>query len=205
MKSMRRTCQHQSYSHRELILLFVSFLLFMTGMPGHSETWANATQIMARHLVTLVLVFCGLVTPTPTAAPKPHIRVHHVPGPAIKVVPNFMMLAKLPMLHRYTYRFEGMASFHGKPCSHASVLVRLSSGSRSVAKGTITESDGSYALKVAIDAADNDYVDWTIQAYTVDFDNVELAGRQIVRREEAEEQAPITVNNPLTFVVSSAR
>jgi hypothetical protein len=185
-----------------MVLLFVGFLVFLSGVPGRSETWIIQVRTVARHLVQLVLVFLGLVTPTTPAVPKPHMHLHRAPTPVEKPLANSMTLRTDPLKHRYNYLFEGKATFHNKPCTNASVLVRLTSGADSVTKGAVTESDGSYTLKVGIDAEDNSSVDWTIEAYTADFDKVELSGRQIVQRSDIEQQSPITVTNPVDFVVS---
>jgi len=189
-----------------MILLFVGFLMFLSGVPGRSESMIVSARVMARHVVQLILVFLGLVTPT---TPTPVHKVHHMkilPPPVVKAVPNSMLLGMDPHLHHYTYNFEGKATFHGAPCPNASVLVRLSSGDSTVTKGAVTEADGSYNLRVGIDAADNDSVDWTIDAYTADFTKVELSGRQIVQREQFEKpQNPITVTNPVDFVISSSK
>src|SRR6266700_6140706 len=176
-----RPIQNTGYSRREMILLFVGFLVFLSGVPGRSETWIIQTRTLARHLVQLVLVFLGLVTPTVPAAPKPQIKIHRAPAPIVKVVPNSMMFRTDPLLHHYSYVFEGKATLHNAPCANASVLVRLTSGEKTVAKGTVTETDGSYSLKVGIDAEDNTSVDWTIEAFTAEFNKIELGGRQIVQ------------------------
>ncbi len=193
------------YTRREMALLFMGFLVFLSGVPGRSETWVIQVRTVARHLVQLILVFLGLVTPITPPLPKPHMHIHRAPAPVVKPIPNSMMFRTDPLLHRYTYRFEGKATFHNKPCSNASVLVRLTSGEKSVTQGSVTEADGSYLLKVGIDAEDNASVDWTIEAYTADFDKVELSGRQIVQRANIEQQSPITVNTPVDFVVSLSK
>lgn len=200
-----RGISNKGYTRRELGVLFVGFLVFLSGVPGRSETWMVSARTLARHLIQLVLVFLGLVTPTTPIAPKAHVHMHRMPAPVVKPIPNSMMFRTDPLLHRYTYIFEGKASLHNKPCPNASVLVRLSSGDRTVTKGTVTESDGSYNLQVAIDAEEHAAVDWTMEAYTADFDRVELSGRQIVQRAEIEKQTPVTVTNPVDFVISLSK
>jgi hypothetical protein len=207
-RTARTHARDTGYTRKEMVLLFVGFLVFLSGVPGRSETWVIQVRTMARHLVQLVLVFLGLVTPVTPPAPAPHVRHMHVPAaPAPKPIPNSMSLRTDPLKHHYNYLFEGKATFHNKPCANASVLVRLTAGAETITKGAVTESDGSYTLKVGIDAEDNSSVDWTIEAYTADFNKVELSGRQIVQRGETEieKQAPITVTNPVDFVISSAK
>ena len=167
---------------------------------------------VGRHLVQLVLVFLGFVTPavqTPSASlahSVPPALVHHLKvSPVVKPMPDSMVFQSDPLLHRYSYVFEGKATFHNKPCPNASVLVRMTSGDNTVAKGTVTDAEGSYHLTIAIDAADHSPVDWTMEAYTADFNTVELSGRQIVEREDIEIQKPTVVTTPLEFVVSSAK
>jgi hypothetical protein len=81
-------------------------------------------------------------------------------------------------------------------------------GDQSVAQGTITGPDGSYKLQASITADEKDPVDWSIEAYTPDFDKVEISGRRIIQGQGAQEdqdKKPIVVNNPVEFVVSLAK
>src|SRR5258708_25556753 len=98
-----RTIRDAGYTRREMALLFVGFLIFLSGVPGRSETWIIQVRTMARHLVQLVLVFLGLVTPTTPPAPKPHLHIHRAPAPVVKAVPNSMTLRTDPMKHHYSY------------------------------------------------------------------------------------------------------
>jgi len=109
-----------------------------------------------------------------------------------------MVLRNDPVLHRFNYIFDGIATLHGQPCPRASVLVRLISGDNTAAKGTVTNADGSYSLEMFIDAENRAPVDWIMEAYTPDFQKVELSGRRIVQREEEQEkqQQPIVVTTP---------
>jgi hypothetical protein len=125
-----------------------------------------------------------------------------------------MVLRTDAVLHRYAYIFKGIATYRGQPCAKASVLVRLQAGDKSVAKGVLTDADGSYSVEMAIDAEDRAPVDWSMEAFTPDFQKVELNGRQIVQREEIQEQEPeqseqhkkpITVTNPVEFSVSLSK
>jgi hypothetical protein len=201
-RTVRPSMRQTGYTRREMALLFMGFLVFLSGIPGRSETWIIQARTLARHMVQLILVFLGLVTPVTPAAPKPHIHHHRAPASVVKPIPNSMMFRTDPLFHRYTYIFEGKATFHNQPCPNASVLIRLSSGDRTVTKGTVTEADGSYKLKVSIEAEEHASMDWSMEAYTADFNKVELSGRQIVQRTEVERQEPITVTNPVDFVVS---
>ncbi len=211
LKHRGRAAYPGTYTRREMACILGGFLIFLTSIPGRSESPINSAITVGRHLVQLVLVFLGLVAPTvqtPSAPPVRVAAVHHqirAPAPAVKPDPNSMMLGSDPRLHRYTYIFEGKAIFHNVPCPNASVLVRMISGDNTVAMGTVTDADGTYQLKIAIDAADRAPVDWTMEAYTADFNSVELSGRQIVQREDVEIQRPIVVTTPLDFKISSSK
>jgi hypothetical protein len=213
--SLDRTRSYSSTAmdRREMIGLLASLVIFLAGMPGNSETLSQSTTIVFRHLIRLVLVFLGLISPVghsghalwhihtaPKAVTFKPVRAH----PA-KPIPDSMMFGTDPHLHRFNYIFEGIATFHNQPCAHASVLVRLISGEQTAAKGTVTEADGSYHIEVPIDAADQSPVDWTMNAYTADFDKVELSGRRIVQNEEEATSEPITVTTPVEFVVSLSK
>ena len=125
---------------------------------------------------------------------------------SVAVDSNSMVLRSQQALHHMTYRFEGVATFQGQPCPQASVLIRLVSGDRSVAHGTVTGADGSYVLQTAIDAEDKVPADWSIEAYTPDFKKVELSGRRIVQDEDDQNNSnPIVVTMPVEFTLSSAK
>ena len=199
-------------NQREMIGLLGSLLIFLMGIPGRSETWVASTSTVVRHLIRLVLVFLGLSTPVvqapsiPARIPPP-ARIVSKPRPLMKTKPmsDSMMFHTMPFVHHFNYIFEGKATFHHEPCAMASVLVRLISGEQTAAKGAVTESDGSYRIEIPIEAEGHASVDWTIEAFTADFDKVELSGRKIVQREEEETQAPIIVNAPVEFVVSLSK
>ena len=193
-------------SRRETVGLMGTFIVFLLGLPSHSESVLASGRHLLGQLVTLVLVFLGLSTPiVQTPAQAPAVPVH-LKAPAPKPIPNSMRLSSDPVLRHYVYVFKGQATLDGQPCPHASVLIRVLSGETTVTKGTVSEADGTYQLEVSIDAMDRAPVDWTMEAYTADFKKVELSGRQIVQREEEQEQAPdkqpIIVTNPVDFVVS---
>jgi hypothetical protein len=191
-----------------------TFLVFLLGFPSHSDTFVGSARQLVRQLIQLMLVFLGLATPTTptpsTATPHPVVVVQ--PKPTIKIekaLPNWMYLRNDPVLHRYNYVFNGKATLHGEHCANASVLIRLIAGDRTVTKGALTDANGDYSLEVAIDAQDKSPVDWTMDAYTADFQKVELSGRQIVQREvelgQEPEKQPIIVTNPVEFVVSLSK
>jgi hypothetical protein len=196
-------------SRRENVGLIGALIIFLARVPARSELSIESTKLLVRHLVRLMLVFLGLATPTqqiPVTPVAPPVHVVHVkPAHAhvnVKRDPNSMFLRTDPALHHYIYNFKGRATLNGQPCAKASVLIRLQAGDTTVAKGTVSEADGSYSLEVAIDAKDQSPVDWVVQAYTPDFKKVELSGRQIVQREEEQKKQPIIVTNPVEFVVT---
>jgi hypothetical protein len=91
--------------------------------------------------------------------------------------------------------FEGKATLHGLPCPHANVLVRASTKYTIQTKGTTTGEDGSYRLIVAVQAFPNDNLDWSIEAYTPDFNKLELAGRRIITEDDA-----LSISQTLAFL-----
>lgn len=218
MRTFHKACLPRSASRREAVGLMGAFLIFLVGLPSHAESMVDSAKHLVQQMVRLILVFLGLATPTaqpnvpiPLPSPAPAAVVHAKPPRTavtvkpVKIDPDSMFLRNEPVLHRFTYIFEGKASLHNEPCPNASVLVRLISGDRTVTQGTITDSDGAYSLKIAIDAQDMAPVDWTMEAYTSEFKKVELAGRRIVQKEEEPDQQPITVTTPVQFTVSSAK
>ena len=195
-----------------------TFILFLLGYPGHTELLINQTRHLFQQLLQLTLVFLGLVTP---AAQSPSARFHQALAnahrhfsqlaPAAKpsaATPELMSIPMKSIQRQWNYIFEGKATLHDQPCPNASILVRLMAGNQSVAQGTITGPDGSYKLQASITADEKDPVDWSIEAYTPDFDKVEISGRRIIQGQGAQEdqdKKPIVVNNPVEFVVSLAK
>ncbi len=212
-------------NRRETVGLMGTFLVFLLGLPGHTEPMIESAKRMVTQVVRLILVFLGLAHPV-AQQPAAIVTAAHPARPAIvhkharpakvqEVDPNSMQLRTEPLLYHFTYIFEGKANLKGAPCPNASVLARLTSDDRTVVKGAVTEADGSYRLEVTIDAQDKAPVDWELKAYTPDFKPVELAGRKIVQRGandsdkepvQAElDKSPIIVINPVEFVVSSTK
>ena len=208
-------------SRREEAGLLWTFLLFLVGFPSHTEATLSQVRHLLQQLVELTLVMLGLLTPVMHNSgallrhPLRFMPGHHVPvaaESALAPLPshamfssNSMILRTAHSLHRMTYVFEGKATLHGQPCPNASVLIRLTSGERAVAQGIMTDGDGNYSVQVAIEAEDKDPIDWTIDAYTPDFKDVEIGGRRIVQSEEELDKQPIVVTNPVEFVVSLSK
>jgi hypothetical protein len=191
------------------VSLGTSMVALLCIMPVYSASWYQSIQRLINQLLQLTLVFLGWAS-VPAALPA-HSQpatavVAKVAQPALsKTVgsisdPNMMILRRDPAFRRYTYLFEGKATYRNQPCANASVLVRLLSGEKTVAKGSVTEADGSYSIEVVIDAAPDAPVDWTMEAYTPDFNKVEMKGRRIVQREE--ESKPVIVTNAVDFLAS---
>src|SRR5262245_47636663 len=136
IKNIRHLKSNGTYTRREMALLFASFLVFLSGVPGRSEDFIVSLRHMVHEGVTLILVFLGLVTPAPQMPVVAQPRFMKIaPAPIIKhkPLPNSMMLGSDPRVHHYTYKFEGKATFKGVPCPNASVLVRISSNGTTVA------------------------------------------------------------------------
>lgn len=98
-------------------------------------------------------------------------------------------------LRSYDYIFEGKATYQGVPCPNASVLVRISTPYGNVTKGTTTDKDGSYQLTVPVQALANDLLQWSVEAYTPEFQKVELLGSKIVT-----EDTTVSIENSLAFL-----
>lgn len=144
--------------------------------------------------------------PTPTAVPvvygpfpAPTISVQSKKAvrPVSKATHKFNSMSLNPsrVLHRYAYRFEGRATYKGVPCPQANVVVHLSSSQGTKTAGGFTEENGSYAIDLVIEAAADEPVDWTMEAFTRDFHKVQMDGRRIVTKEDT----LITVQKPLEF------
>lgn len=191
-----------------------ALLVFLLSLSGLSQQLVSQARHLIGQLIGLVLVFLGLTTPiVPWVAPfiHPHAKRHAVIVPVlmvsrpVKADLNSMVLRADPALHRFTYLFEGKATFKGQPCHNASVLVRMTSEDRSAAQGTVTDADGSYSISMSIDVVDKHPLDWTIEAYTPEFDPVEITGRQIVQAPYEPEKGPIVVTNPVEFDISLSK
>ena len=109
-----------------------------------------------------------------------------------------MKLNHDPHLHRYVYIFEGTATFQGSPVARASVLVRVLTEEGTVSKGTLTDDQGNYRLEVAINAPDNDPVDYVMEAYSPESQKVVMVGRRITTQEEAR----VTIGGTLALLPS---
>ncbi len=187
-------------------------LLFLVGSPGHSQTLLQSAQHLARHMVRLLLVFLGLASPVTPPSSLPHFAPFRPMTPAARIAkavpesPNSMRLNTHVAMRRYTYRFEGQASYHGVPCPKASVLIRVISGHQTFARGGITRQDGTYTIEFPVLAADGAPVDWHMEAFSPEFKKLELSGRRIVQEEEDYSEAtPIVVTTPVEFVVSRSK
>jgi len=63
-------------SRRETVGLMGTLILFLFGLPGHSEPMMQSAKHMISQLIQLMLVFLGLTTP---AVHQPPRRVFCVP------------------------------------------------------------------------------------------------------------------------------
>src|SRR5690348_8627940 len=100
---------------REMAGLLGSLVIFLAGVPGHSETWVGSTKIVVKHIIQFILVFLGLATPVVHTVQAPLAKVHHpkivhVVKKAVvasKPLPDSMMFGTDPHLHHFNYIFEG--------------------------------------------------------------------------------------------------
>jgi len=114
---------------------------------------------------------------------------------------NSMRLASDSRLRNYTYIFQGRASYRGQPCANASVKVRLITSREVFIKGGFTDEVGNYSVEMNVVGSRYEPVDWSMEAFTPDFEKVTLDGRRIVMRED-ENQDIITVHNAVDFVTT---
>jgi len=119
--------------------------------------------------------------------------------PAVPASPDAVDLNVMHLnrndLRSYNYIFEGKATYQGVPCPNASVLVRISTPYGNLTKGTTTDKDGSYQLTVPVQALANDLLQWSVEAYTPEFQKVELLGSKIVT-----EDTTVSIENSLAFL-----
>jgi hypothetical protein len=112
--------------------------------------------------------------------------------------PDRMNLTALQRLHTYNYVFEGTVTQHHKPCAEANVLVRLNTSSANYVKGAITDEDGNYSIKMSVEAAPDEAIDYSMEAHDSDFNKVELIGRRIISREEE----VVMVQKPIDITIA---
>ncbi len=192
---------------RELMGLIGATLIFFVGLPGHSSTYVASAQHMARSLVKLVLIFLGLASPSPVS----QINVARLPAPLKHEVPvvkiirtprDFNVLSTYSHYRLYTYKFEGTAKHQGAACPNASILVRVISNEETITRGGITAADGTFSIEVPVRAKEGIPVDWKVEAFTPEFEKIEMAGRRIVQQEEEQASAPVVVTSAFEFVPS---
>src|SRR5438132_7223309 len=139
---------------REVMSLGGAGLIFFAGLSGESASLVQSAQHLVGNLIQLVLVWLGLVSPVTSVQARPqaavpapvHFIKRHTPPVVIKADSDSMRLGTYQHRRHYTYLFEGKTTFHNSPCANASVLVRLISGDQTIAKGTVTDANGSYVL-----------------------------------------------------------
>jgi hypothetical protein len=221
MKTSHKGYMSPWSSRRETIGLAGAFLIFLLGLPIHSELLVNEMRLMAQQFMRLMLVCLGLLVPAvQSGVPRhfrPRLQIHRqqkLPVPAAdtlapmvtpSVVPNWMSMHITPVLRHREYFFTGKAMFRGQPCPQANVTVRLTDGERITTQSAMTDDDGTYVVRAAIDAGEKDPVDWTINAYSQEFRQVELSGRRIVQDGDDVDHSPVTVDNPVEFVASLSK
>jgi len=140
-----------------------------------------------------------------TIAKKPHHVIHtaretiHIAPVVVVADQNSMSLGQIILKRKYTYTFEGTATYNNAPCASASVLVRVTTEDGTHAVGGVTNADGTYSIQVPVIASINEPIDFTIEGYTPEFKQVEMAGRRIVSQEDDQ----VTVDRQLAFLSPS--
>jgi len=185
-------------------------LLLMSGAVAHSESAremvGQAIHSCAAYVFSLLSImgltsFLAITPANQKVAVVPSWRqaqkVHLVSRPPSTAVPSSAASPMNdPQAHEYTYIFEGKGTYQGRPFPNASVLVGISTPRMDAYQGTVTDADGQYSVSVKIQATPNEPVDFSVDAYTPDFQKIELTGRRIVMHEDT----TVTVEKPLDFV-----
>jgi len=89
-----------------------------------------------------------------------------------------------------------MTTHLGNPCPHASVFARVTTKYGTLTVGTTSLADGRYRLVVPFSARVNDNLDWSVEAYTPEFERLELSGHRIIVA-----RAPVSVDQPVDFPI----
>jgi hypothetical protein len=113
--------------------------------------------------------------------------------------PDRMNLTALQRLHTYNYVFEGAVTQHRKPCAEASVLVRLNTASANYVQGAVTDENGAYSIKMSVQAAPDEAIDYSMEAHDSNFNKVELVSRRIISREQEE---VVMVQKPIDIAIA---
>ena len=116
--------------------------------------------------------------------------VRDVIGPA-----GSMRLYSDSSLRTYVYQFEGVATHRGEACRNASVTVRVVTSRGTFFQGGMTDSEGKYSIHITVEGNRFEPVDWSMEAYTSDFERVQLVGSRIMMQEDQD----TTVRNEVDF------
>ena len=63
MRTFHRVFGFHGHSRRETVGLLGAFLVFLIGLPSHSEPLIDSAKHLVQQMIQLVLVFLGLATP----------------------------------------------------------------------------------------------------------------------------------------------
>jgi hypothetical protein len=200
-----RSTRHPTYvsgpwpTRRPVLTLWLTSFIFVTAAVSRSASAQSVAERVIKacvHYGATALAALGYdrlllaeqeraVPAVATTAPKPK----SVPAARAPISENE---------HKYSYLFEGRGTFDGKPFPNASVLVKISTPHGSFVQGATTDADGYYSVPAVVTAAPNDPIDFTVEAYTPDFEKVEIVGRRIAMREDYS----VIVQKPLDFLPS---
>lgn len=88
-------------------------------------------------------------------------------------------------IRQYTYLFEGTASSEDRTAlPGANVLVQIRSPRGTQIQIAKADGDGRYSMAVQIEAADHDPVDWILNTYLTDGEQLGVDGRRIVLKDD---------------------
>jgi len=171
MNTKTFTIQKDIFYAALITLAFILLFLFLHGrshVPPVVALHANATKVTRRRVHAAPTGLHELNLPTSDAAVESL---------------NSINLRRFG-LHKYLVNFAGLATYQGKPCANASILVRISTVDSSQAVGIITQPDGTYTTQILVEAMPNQPIDWIVEGYTPEFKKVEIVGRKIGTNED---------------------
>lgn len=172
-----------------LSLALLGSVLTFVSQPASTRTLEATVRGIVTFWITLFAGWLGVQTPSAqpivSALPPPVSVIRYAPRITIvqkaeKPLPTGMHLRPRLEIHDYVYRFSGVVTAQGKPFPLATVFLKLNSQRGNKSQGAVSEENGTYTVEAIVPAAADEPVDWTIEAYTPEFERIEFTGRQIV-------------------------
>lgn len=195
-----------------ILLVGIGLVGWWNVMP-HSFR-GSIKEMIAAHRVPAVRDVAHVLTTTVDVSPAP-TRVAAAPkkeGPDVGQLPSPepVDVAELPRpkapRHNsgvnpvtgrvYTLAFGGAATRDGKPCAHATVIVKASTPQQNSKQVVFTDAEGNYTVSMRLLALPNQAIDWSMEAFSPERERLEFTGRHIAMREDD----PISVDSQLAFL-----